>query len=82
MKTTLINYGHDSRLYGGEVFQHDFNTMYHPNVLDNGYTSKSNRGSEMAARIEDDWKFDNKCQTKYKQKRSDSDKHPWRRGYL
>lgn len=78
----MIKYGHDSRLYGGAVFNHDFNTIYHPNVLDNGYKSKSDRGSEIAARIEDDWKFDMQCQTKHKQRRSDGDKHPWRCGYL
>lgn len=82
MKITLENYGHDSRCYSGKIFNHDFNTTYHPYVLDNGYTPKSERGSEIAARIEDDWKFDKECETKHKLKRLDSNKHPWRCGYL
>ena len=75
MKITLDNYGHDSRLYGGEVRLSDFDTEM------SEYTTEE---SNWAKRIVTDWAFDNDCKFYIRcRKRStvnDAEiSHPWRK---
>lgn len=53
-KGTLIKYGHDSRCFGGLIYESDFCTDHPPK-------RKINEGSRIAQSIESSWKFDNEC---------------------
>lgn len=75
MKTTLIKYGHDNRLYGGEVRLQEFDTEF------SEFTTKS---SYWANKIIADWCIDTNCESSLKRRErnhiKDSDViHPWRR---
>lgn len=74
MRITLDDYGHDSRLYSGEVRLTDFDTEMSEYTTD---------GSYWANRIISDWCFDNDCSFFIKcRNRShvkDDEVHPWRR---
>lgn len=75
MKITLNNYGHDSRLYGGEVKLQEFDTEF---------SDFTTHGSYWANKIIADWCIDDDCEFFMKcRERShvkDSDvTHPWRR---
>lgn len=48
-------YGHDDRLYGGEIYLSDFSP--YPIGDNNSVT-----GSALASRIESDWRFDKQCE--------------------
>ena len=51
----LPKYGHDSRLFSGDIHFLDFNTGA-PIVFNTTYG-----GSRIAAQIASDWRFDNAC---------------------
>lgn len=82
MKNILDRYGHDSTRFGGLIYSHDFNTNFNASTIDAGYDS--NQGSEIAIRIEQDFRFDELCRRKLKEKpcKNDTFIHPWRRGHL
>jgi hypothetical protein len=75
LKTTLIKYGHDNRLYGGEVRLQEFDTEF------SEFTAK---GSYWANKIIADWCIDDECEfflkCRNRSRIKDSDAtHPWRR---
>lgn len=82
MKNILDRYGHDSTRFGGLIYSHDFNTNYNTDVLNNGYDLT--QGSEIAIRIEQDFRFDELCRRRLKEKPLKNNKHihPWRSGRL